>query len=368
MKNLPKGWHSGKFEDFAILQRGFDITKEKARDGNVPVISSSGISYYHDTAKVDPPGVVTGRKGSLGNVYYVEIPFWPHDTTLWVKDFKGNHPKFIKIFLEGMDLTKFDAATSVPTLNRNNVHKLQIAFPPFPEQRKIADIITTWDKAVISTEQLIFTLQRRKSGLMQQLLTGQVRFTEFKEEWRDVKLEDIFTERTEIGFENLPLLSITEGGVKYREESNRRDRSSEDKSKYLRICPGDIGYNTMRMWQGRSALSKYEGIVSPAYTILKPKESVDVRFMAYLFKYQPMIHTFYRYSQGLVSDTWSLKYPVLAKIHVTIPEYEEQKRIADVLKLCDKEIKVTQVYHEKLQEQKKGLMQKLLTGEIRVKV
>lgn len=90
--------------------------------------------------------------------------------------------------------------------------------------------------------------------------------------------------------------------------------------------------------------------------------------MAYLFKNQALIHTFYRYSQGLVSDTWNLKYAAFAKIHVSIPGYEEQKRIADVLEHCDKMIAETRIYYEKLQQQKKGLMQHLLTGKVRVKV
>ena len=201
----------------------------------------------------------------------------------------------------------------------------RIPIPPLSEQRKIAEVLSTWDEAIVHTERLIIALQQRKKGFMQRLLTGEVRFPGLDGEWREVKLGDIFIERIERGFDNLPLLSISEYGITYRDESNRRDKSSEDKSKYLRICSGDIGYNTMRMWQGRSALSQYEGIVSPAYTILKPKKSIDVRYMAYLFKYRPMIHTFSRYSQGLVSDTWSLKYPAFAKIHVKIPSTSGRK-------------------------------------------
>ena len=191
--------------------------------------------------------------------------------------------------------------------------KTPFVLPPFPEQRKIADILSTWDEAIAKTEQLIAALGRRKKGLMQCLLTADVRFPEFEKQWNEVQLGDVFSERVERGYESLPLLSVTESGIRYRDELDRRDSSNPDKSKYLRICPGDIGYNTMRMWQGRSALSPYEGIVSPAYTILKPNKLIDVRYMAYLFKFQPMIYTFYRYSQGLVSDTWSIKVSNLCK-------------------------------------------------------
>lgn len=253
-------------------------------------------------------------------------------------------------------------------VRRSDITNQVVLLPPTDEQQKIVLILSNWDKAIDKTEHLISALQKRKKGLMQLLLTAKVRFPEFTMTWAESELGNILDERIERGFEDLPLLSVTENGITYRDELDRRDNSSEDKSKYLRICPGDIGYNTMRMWQGRSALSKYEGIVSPAYTVLVPKETIYAMYISYLFKYQPIIHIFSRYSQGLVSDTWSLKYPVLAKIHVKIPEHEEQKRIADVLELCDKEITKAQAYYEKLQEQKKGLIQKLLTGQIRVKI
>ncbi len=196
---------------------------------------------------------------------------------------------------------------SVVHIYASNLQDVVVPLPPVPEQRKIGEIISTWDEAITHIGRQIVALQQRKKGLMQILLTGQVRFAEFDGAWKEVKLSDVFDERVERGFAHLPLLSVTENGITYRDDLERRDNSSEDKSKYLRICPGDIGYNTMRMWQGRSALSPYEGIVSPAYTILTPKRNIDPRFMAYLFKNQALIHTFYRYSQGLVSDTWNLK-------------------------------------------------------------
>ncbi|MDM8526088.1 restriction endonuclease subunit S [Desulfococcaceae bacterium HSG8] len=136
MGDFPNDWRRGKLKEFFVLQRGSDLTKDSATPGKFPVISSSGISYYHDVAKVNPPGVVTGRKGSLGKVFYVDEPFWPHDTTLWVNDFKGNDPKFVCIYLENMQLEKWDAATSVPTLNRNNILGIITRFPPLPEQKK----------------------------------------------------------------------------------------------------------------------------------------------------------------------------------------------------------------------------------------
>lgn len=178
----------------------------------------------------------------------------------------------------------------------------------------------------------------------------------------------MFTERNE-NDPSLDLLSITgDEGVIPRDEVGRKDTSSDDKSNYKVIMPGDIGYNTMRMWQGRSAVSRLKGIVSPAYTIVTPKKNQDVNFYGYLFQLPQIIHLFYRYSQGLVSDTWSLKFRHFSQIKIRIPRYEEQKKIAELLNQLDEEIVLLTQKIDILQKHKQGLMQKLLTGEVRVKV
>ena len=180
---------------------------------------------------------------------------------------------------------------------------------------------------------------------------------------------NLFAERSEIGVESLPLLSITSAdGVVYQDETGRKDTSNADKSKYKRICPGDIGYNTMRMWQGRSSLSDKDGVVSPAYTILAPREDTDSLFFSYLFKLPEMIHVFYRHSQGLVSDTWNLKYNHFRKIVWKVPPKTEQSAIAKILLAADLEISALKVRVDCLKQEKKALMQQLLTGNRRVQV
>jgi len=257
------------------------------------------------------------------------------------------------------------ALREIPILG---LRRVKIPLPPLPEQRKIAGILGTWDEAIALAERRIEAARQRKKGLMQRLLTGRVRFPEFEgEEWREIRLGSVFTERKERGYEDLPLLSVTaDEGIIYRDELDRRDTSSADKSKYLRVCKGDIAYNTMRMWQGRSGVSRLEGIVSPAYTVCKPKSSIDSDFMGYLFQLPSVVYLFRRYSQGMVSDTWNLKFNHFAHIHIRIPEIREQRRIAAVLQACDREIELLTQKRDALQRQKKGLMQRLLTGQVRV--
>jgi len=172
---IPNDWRVSPLGTECPLQRGFDITVSEQRDGDVPVVSSSGVNSYHDTAMVEGPGVVTGRKGKLGDVFYLESSFWPHDTSLWITNFHGNFPKFIALLLKSMRLERFDAATSVPTLNRNTVHPVLARIPPLLEQKEIVQRVHELDETLAGEESWQRKLVLLKSGLMTDLLTGRVR-------------------------------------------------------------------------------------------------------------------------------------------------------------------------------------------------
>ena len=241
--------------------------------------------------------------------------------------------------------------------------------PPVAEQQKIAAILTTQDKVIELKEKRLAEKQRQKKYLMQQLLTGKKRLPGFNGAWKVDRLGKLFLERKETNYEGLQMLAITGAqGIIPRKELDLKDNSSEDKSKYLRVCVGDIGYNTMRMWQGISAYSDYEGIVSPAYTILKPSSSINAKYFAYLFKTPEIIFLFYRFSQGLVDDTRNLKYENFRKIKVCYPpDTKEQTAIAEVLSAADREIGLLRQDIEQEKQKKKALVQLLLTGIVRVK-
>jgi type I restriction enzyme S subunit len=287
---------------------------------------------------------------------------------------KEAHPEFVYNYLKSpfgkAQMMTLVRQVAVSGITGDDLKRYQIPVPPKPEQQKIAQILSVWDKAIEKLEALIAAKQKRKKALMQQLLTGKKRFVGFEAEWKTYHLVELFNERNETGYVDLNLLSITrEKGVIPRNEVERKDTSNDDKSKYLRICPGDIGYNTMRMWQGVSALSTLEGIISPAYTVCIPTSKIDGKFASYLFKSTPIVHLFQRYSQGLTSDTWNLKFHHFGEIKVSIPEdLKEQQKISAVLSATDTEIEAHQKQLAALKEQKKGLMQQLLTGKKRVQV
>lgn len=254
------------------------------------------------------------------------------------------------------------------TLGQDRFLKSKIVLPPIGEQKRIAAILTAQDKLIELKEKRLAEKQRQKKYLMQQMLTGKKRLPDFTVPWTATPLGNLFSERKETNCEKLQLLAITgTQGVIPRSELDLKDNSSEDKSKYLKICVGDIGYNTMRMWQGVSAYSDYEGIVSPAYTILKPVATVDAKYFSYLFKLPEIVFLFYRFSQGLVDDTRNLKYENFKKITVRYPsDRREQTAIAEVLSTADREIDLLRQDIEQEKQKKKALMQLLLTGIVRV--
>ena len=277
--------------------------------------------------------------------------------------------EFLYYYLQGIPLAKWCNSGLVPVINTKTVLSQMVFLPPLPEQQKIAAILSTQDKVIELKENLLVQKQQQKKYLMQQLLTGKKRLPGFCEKWTRKQLGELFENRVEINRSDLGLLAITSTrGILPRDCLDLKDNSSEDKSKYLRICPGDIGYNTMRMWQGVSAYSEYEGIVSPAYTILAPMEGVYSHYFAYLFKTQSVIFSFYRFSQGLVDDTRNLKYENFKKISVFIPSnVAEQRAIVQILSTADHEIGLLQKSIEAEKQKKKALMQLLLTGAVRVK-
>jgi len=147
------------FKDFVGLQRGFDLPARKVRSGPYPVVGSTSIIGHHDEWKVEPPGVVTGRSGSLGGVQYVEGRYWPHNTALWVKDFKGNLPKYVYYYLQTLNLERFNSGAGVPTLNRNDLDTLEIDVHGTCEQRKIAAILSAYDDLIENNTRRIKILE-----------------------------------------------------------------------------------------------------------------------------------------------------------------------------------------------------------------
>jgi len=169
-------WELKRLDNFAPLQRGFDLPTPQIRKGDYPVVYSNGVLSHHAQFMVKAPGVVTGRSGTIGNVHFVEENFWPHNTSLWVTDFKGNYPKFVYYLLTSLGLDRFSTGSGVPTLNRNDVHDFRVSVPPLSdEQTAIAEVLSDMDAELAALTQRRDKTRALKQGMMQELLTGRIR-------------------------------------------------------------------------------------------------------------------------------------------------------------------------------------------------
>ena len=153
------------FDNFVRLSRGFDLPERKIVDGEYPVVASTNIKAYHNAYKVKPPVVVTGRSGSLGKVQYIDSKCWPLNTSLYSKDFRGNNPKYIYFFLQTMHLEQYNAGAGVPTLNQNHLQRLKIVVHDIDEQKKVADILSTYDNLIENNNKRIKLLEQMAENL-----------------------------------------------------------------------------------------------------------------------------------------------------------------------------------------------------------
>lgn len=156
---MSSEWRSGRLGDFIELKRGYDLPQGKRRSGAVPLVSSSGVTDSHDQAMASGPGVVTGRYGTIGQVFFVEQDFWPLNTTLYVRDFKGNDPKFISYFLRTLDFSAYSDKAAVPGLNRNHLHEASVALPELNVQKTIAACLGSLDDRIALLRETNSTLE-----------------------------------------------------------------------------------------------------------------------------------------------------------------------------------------------------------------
>ena len=263
----------------------------------------------------------------------------------------------------------FDATTVGASVCRRNVewdtlYQQQLCLPTENEQHKLADFLSLLTDRISSQQRLVELLKKHKRGLHSAIFGQKCRVVNADGKpwpaWRQARIGDIFQERSERGGTADELLSVTiNNGVKRQADTDKKDSSSEDKSNYKKVLPGDIVYNTMRMWQGASGVSPWAGIVSPAYTVIYPRGRQNTTFWAYAFKYWRLIQEFQKFSQGLTSDTWNLKYPQLSDIRVYEPSMDEQEAIVDILSMLDERVSAAEQELNKMRNLKSGLLQQL---------
>lgn len=291
-------------------------------------------------------GIMSPRFTALRPLKNTNIQFW--------KYYIHYEPIMKKVLVRSTKL-----GTMMNELVLDDLFKQNLLVPSNLEQEKIGALLKKIDLIIASNQHKLDQLKEVKKLLMQKIFDQEWRFEGFTDPWEQRQLGKIVDERKERSSQG-ELLSVTmHDGIKKSSTLGKKDNSSDNKSNYKVVCQGDIAYNSMRMWQGASGLSMFNGIVSPAYTVLKIGTSIDGSFLSYLFKRSEMIWMFRTHSQGLTSDTWNLKYPALSKIKIEYPILNEQIRISTFLKNFDQLIASNQQKLDQLKELKKWFMQNM---------
>jgi len=349
---IPEDWEVKPLGKIIRLQRGFDLPHRDRRPGATPIVSSSGICAMHNQYQAIGPGVVTGRYGTIGEVFFIQEDYWPLNTTLFVKDFKGNDPLFVSYLLRTVDFHSHSGKSGVPGVNRNDLHELPTTCPPLPEQRAIAAALSDVDALLAKLDQLIAKKRDLKQAAMQQLLTGQTRLPGFDGEWEVKRLGDVCP--LQRGFDLLTT-RLRQGcyPVVY---SN-----------------GVLNYHNEFMVKGPGVVTGRSGTIGNVHFVEKDFWPHNTSLWVTSFKGNSPKFIFYLLgSIGLERFGTGSGVPTLNRNDVHAhsvripPSTDEQSAIATVLSDMDAELAALEARRDKTRALKQGMMQELLTGRIRL--
>jgi type I restriction enzyme, S subunit len=320
-------------------------------------MGSAGENGFHDTALVNGPGVVLGRSGaSFGQAHFCKTDFWPHNTALYVTDFRGNNRLFTFYALKAIDFSRHNSGGAQQSLNRNFIAPIPIAVPPLHDQEAITKALNDADALIESLEQLLAKKRLLKQGAMQELLTGRTRLPGFSGAWKMKKLEQIAHIKTG-GRNNQDKVDEGEYPFFVRSATVERNSYSYDCEAVLIPGEGNIG-NIFHYVTGRFDVHQR------VYAITQFSPGVSGRFVYFYMGAKFGAHAMENSVKATVD---SLRLPTFQNFEIALPPTaEEQMAIAAVLGDMDAEIAALDAKLAKTRRIKQGMMQNLLTGRIRL--
>ena len=389
---LREKWQEKVLGDLITLLYGAGLPESSRSGSGFPVYGSSGIVGQHTDYLVNGPGIVVGRKGTVGAVAWSEGPFWPIDTAYYVNTKCEVKIRWCYWLLQSIGLDRLDSSTGVPGLNRNDAYIIKVKIPPLPEQRRIAEILDTIDEAIQKTEALISKLKAMKQGLLHDLLTrgldknGKLRDPKaHPEQFKDSLLGRIPKEWEPLRL--LDLVSIPNGQIDPKQKPYCHwpliapDHIESDTGRLLCLetaieqgaisgkyafKPGDILYSKIRPYLRKAVLADRQGLCSADMYPLQPGPSLVPRFLLDVI----LGEHFSRFAASVSERSGfpKINRKELGEYRLALPPTDEQLHIASVMDTHDARIHTEEQYRDKLKLQKKGLMHDLLTGKVRVRV
>lgn len=394
---LPSDWTErklGQVVEFLDSQRVPLKEEHRAqRKGIYPYYGASGIIDYVDDYIFDEELVLLGEDGA--NIITRSSPlafkasgrYWVNNHAHVMRPSAQVNIDYLVAYLESLDYSKFNTGTAQPKLNREVCSSINILIPPRSEQNKIAEILTCWDKAIELVERLIEEKRVRKIALTLKLITGRLRLPKhvkdpsyattrygaFPQDWKALKVKDV-AEESKLRFDadnNTTVLSCTKHkGLVPSLEYFGKQIFSNDLSNYKVVTLNQFAYATNHIEEGSIGLltAIKRGLVSPIYTVFQTDTDVDPCFLFAVFKTSLYLHIFQSATSASVDRRGSLRWSEFKEIPLWLPSLPEQRDISQLIALLGAELESLQQYASGLTDQKRGLMQKLLTGKIRVKV
>lgn len=315
-----------------------------------------------------------GQGKTRGKVALLRIESTINQAFASIKPNKNYSTNFIFNYLDKSyeKIRDLSHGSNQDNLNLDIVKTLPIPLPPLKEQEKIAEILTTWDEAITKQTELLEAKKLQKKAIMQKLLSGEVRFDGFSDKWETFSLYEVLKERKTYQSKGLELehVSLTKEGVVPKSERYERDFLVKEEDKQYKITKlNDMCYNPANLKFGVICKNTYgDGIFSPIYVTFETRKGFNIDFLGYFLTWNDFIMKVRRFEEGTVYERMAVNPKDFLSFKTKLPSLPEQQKIAQVLSLADDEINLLKNELEELKVQKKALMQKLLTGQVRVKV
>lgn len=371
-----------RFDDFIKLNRGFDLPDNLIEEGIYPVVASTNIKAYHREYKVDGPMVITGRSGSLGKVQYINGKCWPLNTSLYVKDFKGNNPRYVYYYLKTMHLEQYNAGAGVPTLNQNHLHSLKLLVHSKERQKEVATILSTYDTLIENNTKRIHLLEKMAENLYKEWF---VRFrfpghekvemeNGLPKGWKYFKIEELCEiNKYTLKVTNAPkeILYLDTGSITCGKISELESVPFVDAPSRARrlVRHNSIVYSTVRPNLQHYGILKTPAsnmVVSTGFVVLDCK--YDIANIVYLALAHPSV---YKYC-SLIADCAVATYPSIkpkeiGKISIALPPMDVAIKWNNRLECFYRTKQNLQHQNSILVRQRDLLLPRLMSGKLEVK-
>lgn len=363
-------WKNGELGDFVTLKRGFDLPQQKREDGQVPIFSSSGITGTHSTAMVKAPGVITGRYGTIGEVFYAAKDFWPLNTTLFVEDFHGNDAKFIYYFLKTLEWSKFTSASAVPGINRNTVHKEIVSLPDIETQRRIASTLSMFDEKIKINTEINDNLEQQAHSYFQELFVDNA-----SPEWTTGTISDLGTVvggstpskakpeyYTESGIAWITPKDLSINKSKFISHGENDITELGLKNSSAAIMPEGTVLFSSRAPIGYIAIAAGEVTTNQGFKSVVPKPEIGTPFVYFFLKNTlPVI-------EGMASGSTfkEVSGSTMKNVPAVIPDAEILAKFSDFCAPIFAQQRTLEEQNQSLAKLRDSLLPKLMSGEIDV--